>query len=67
MIKNSRPVDGSLSACVCVCVCARGEQERPCLDILISAPAACVAPLLHVAIRDDLFVENMCDLQAAAG
>ena len=45
--------------CVCVCVCGKGVvQGKPCLRVLITAPAACVAPLFHVAIRSNSFVEK---------
>lgn len=35
-------------------------QGKPCLSILITVPAACVAfaPLPHVAIRSNSFVEK---------
>lgn len=52
MIKNVRPVDGIEQLDEGG---GRGAflQGMPCLSILITAPAACVAlaPLLHVAIR----------------
>lgn len=39
---------------------SRIVQGKPCLSILITAPAACVVfnPLLHVAIRSNSFVEE---------
>lgn len=61
MIKNVRPVDGSEQL--------DGEggtggerepiiQGKPCLSILITGPAACVAPLLHVEKRNNSFTEK---------
>lgn len=42
-----------------VCVCGKGVvQGKPCLRVLITAPAACVASLFHVAIRSNSFVEK---------
>lgn len=59
MIKNLRPVDGSEQ------LEREGgsggtepiTQGKPCLSVLITVPAACVA-LLLVAIRHNSFVEK---------
>lgn len=33
-------------------------QGRSCLSILITVPAACVAPLFHVVVKSNSFVEK---------
>lgn len=70
MIKNLQPVDGSEQL--------NGEagsrgrtpntQGRPCLCILITAPAAFVAflPFRHAAIGSRSFVEKTCDASLTA-
>lgn len=63
MIKNLRPVDGSEQRAWL------GEggwgvgvfiQGKPCLSLLITAHAACVALLFHVAIRTISLTTPLC-------
>lgn len=62
MIKNLRPVDGSeqLERQGGSWVREPMIQGMPCLSVLITAAAACMAfsPLLHVAIRSKSTVEK---------
>lgn len=62
MIKNLRPVDGSEQRERQGGSWVRAPliQGKPCLSVLITAPAACVAfsLRLHVAIRSNSVVED---------
>lgn len=61
MIKNLRPVDGSEQLEEELWGREPVIQGKPCLCILMTAPAAAVAPLFHVAITSHILVEHISD------